>query len=360
MASNLDSVVEITLTRASATVEVASFQIPLILSSFTNFPERTRTYNNLTELSADFKSTDTVYLIAQKLKGQSSVLGAVPPSFVVGRRQVDSVTFTPTVADNTTYTVTLNGTDYPFTSGTSATATTIVTGLKAAIGTPTGITVGGTTTLTLAPTVAGTPWSVTASANLVGVNAAPTETIADALAAVESENNTWYLVVSDTKVIAEQNALSDAVGARRKIYGLSTADAVGPTTGTTDIGAILSDKSAGRTFGVWSATANTEYPEAAWAGSQLAMTPGSNDWDYKRASGVTVSKLSPTQITNLENKEYNYYIALGGQNVFQTGDMFDGSPIDLIIGEDWLYARLQEQIYFRIVNSPKVPLNLAA
>jgi len=113
---------------------------------------------------------DNVYKMAQKLFGQSTV-GAVPPSVVVGRRQIDSTTFTPTVTDATPYTVTVNGVPYTITSGTGATATAIVTALKAAIGTPTGITLSGTTSLTVAPTVAGSPWSVTASSNLTGVNA---------------------------------------------------------------------------------------------------------------------------------------------------------------------------------------------
>ena len=135
-------------------------------------------------------------------------------------------------------------------------------------------------------------------------------------------------MVSDTKLLAEQEALSDAIQAREKIYGLSTQDAAAPTTGDSDIGAKLSAKSAARTFGVYLPTANTEYPEAAWVGSQLAVTPGQNDWDFKRANGVTVSKLSATQINNLKDKNYNYYIAKGGVNIFQNGDMFNGAPVD--------------------------------
>lgn len=357
MANSLDSVVQITLTRASATVTVASFQIPLILASFTNFQERAREYSSLTELAADFKDGDAVYEIAEKLKGQSSVIGAVPPTFVVGRRQVDSTTLTPTVANNTAYVVTLNGVSYTYTSGASATAVEITAGIEDLTDAIAGINVvDNEGTITFSPSTVGANWSIRYSDNLTAQNAQPTESIVDALAAVEVENNEWYAVVSDTKSIPEQTALSDAIGARRKVYGLSTADTVAPTDGTTDIGAILSAKSAGRTYGVFLPTANTEYPEAAWAGSQLAVTPGSNDWDFKRANGVTVSRLSSTQINNLEDKNYNYYIALGGQNVFQNGNMFDGSPVDLVIGEDWLYARLQEQIYFRLINTLKIPM----
>lgn len=268
--SDLDQIVRITLTRASQPVATASFQIPLILATFTNFAERTRVYTDMQGVAADFDSTDGVYKIATKLFGQSGV-GAVPPSIVVGRKDA-------------------------------------------------------------------------------------LESWVEALDAVNEDNSTWYVLVADTKDATDQEALSDAISANRKIYGLSTADAVAPTTGTTDIGTILSAKSAGRTFGVYLPTAAEDYPEAAWIGAQLSYTPGSNDWDFKRVNGVTVSKLSATAKTNLRKKNLNFYTEVGGVNIFQDGNMFDGLPVDEQIVIDWLYARLQESIYFRLINSLKIPM----
>ena len=360
MASELNDVVQVVILDGSTAITTASFQIPLVLASFTNFAERTRTYTSITEVGGDFSSTSNAYKMAQKLFGQTSVLGAPPPSIVIGRRQVDEVTLTPVVANTQTYTVTINGVDYTYTSDADATAAEITAGLDTAIGSPTGITVTDNTgTLTVEVTTPSTAWSISVSSNLTQVNTAPTETWVEALEAVEVENDTWYCLVAETQVAADQEALSDAIAAREKIYGISSADAVAPTTGTTDIGYILNAKSAARTFGVYLPTAATEFPEAAWVGSQLAVTPGSNDWDFKRAVGVTTSKLSSTQITNLKNKSWNYYHAKGGVNIFQNGDMFDKKPIDIQIGKDWLKARLQEGIYFRLINSLKIPMTQA-
>lgn len=360
MASELNDVVQVVILDGSTAITTASFSIPLVLATFTNFPERTRTYTSITEVGGDFSSTSNAYKMAEKLFGQTSVLGAPPPSIIIGRRQVDEVILTPVVANTQTYTVTINGTDYTYTSDADATAAEITLGLDTVIGSPAGITVTDNLgTLTIAVTTPGTAWSISVSSNLTQANTTPTETWVEALEAVDVENTTWYLLVSETQVAADQEALSDAVAAREKIYGISSADAVAPTTGTTDIGAILNAKSAARTFGVYLPTAATEFPEAAWAGSQLAVTPGSNDWDFKRAVGVTVSKLSSTQITNLKNKSWNYYHAKGGVNIFQNGDMFDKKPIDIQIGKDWLKARLQEGIYFRLINSLKIPMTQA-
>lgn len=361
MSQDLNDIVRVVIYDETAAISVASFQIPLILGQFTNFSERTRTYTSLPGVGEDFESTSKVYKIAQKLFGQSGVLGATPPSVVIGRRQVDSVTGSiTTLANSTAYTLTVDGTDYTFTSDSSATEIEIVAGLKVAydLAPKAGITFTDVLngTFTIAVTTPGTAWSLKASANITLTHAAPTETWVEALEAVEIENSTWYAVFTETQVAAEQEALSDAIQAREKIFGISSSDTVAPTTGITDVGYKLHAKTASRTFGVYSATAATEYPEAAWAGSQLAVTPGSNDWDFKRANGVTVSKLTSTQITNLKNKSWNYYISKGGVNIFQNGNMFDGQPIDTQVGKDWLKARLQEGIYFRIINSLKIPM----
>lgn len=326
MADSLNDIVEVFIDRDSTAIDTASFAIPLAIDAFTNFPERSRIYNDITGVGGDFATTSKVYVIAQKLFSGTSIR---PSSIVVGRRQVDSVTFTPTVADSVAYTVTLNGVLFSFTSGVGATATTIVTGLKAAIGSPTGITVTGTTTLTLAPTVVGTAWSVKSSTNLVGVNAVPTETWTAALNAVETSNSSWYALVASTHVKAEQIELATAVQSMYKIYGTSTQDPAALTTGTTDVMAMLSAASLGRTFCTYTATADTDYPEAAWISTQLPETPGSNDWDMKQASGITVSNLDPTSKANVVAKNGNIYTTRAGVNVFQYGNMADGSPIDL-------------------------------
>lgn len=355
MSSDLDEIVQVVIYDATTAIATASFQIPLVLSTFTNFSERARSYSSISEVGADFASTDKAYVIASKLFGQSGVLGASPPSIVVGRRQVDKATVTPVAANTTTYTVTINGTAYSFISSGSATATSITTGLLAAIGTVSGITITNlTTSFEVGPTTPGDDWSISVSSNLTPVNTA-TESWVETLEAVEVENDTWYCVVAETQVTAEQEALSDAVQAREKIYGLSSSDSVAPTAGVTDIGYKLNAKLNTRTFGVYLPTAATEYPEAAWVGSQGAVTPGANDWDLKRASGVTVSKLSSTAKTNLEAKSWNYYTAKAGVNIFQNGDMFDGKAIDIQVGKDWLKARLQEGVYYRMINSLKVP-----
>lgn len=353
----LDRIVEITLTRASTPVDTASFQIPLVLATFTNFAERTRTYSDISAVGDDFRNGEAVYEIASKLFGQTTV-GAKPPVIVVGRRQVDLVTGSiVTVSDNTEYSVIINGTTFTITSGVAATATTIVTALDVAVGSLAGINFTDSTgTFTVAPVTPGANWSVKASSNIALVNTTATETYVDALTEVSDENSTWYALLTDTHDASIVEDLSDAINAQRKIFGTSTADAATITTASTDIAYKLSAKTADRTFGIYLPTADTEYPEAAWTGAQLPYTPGSNDWDKKRAQGVTRSNLNDTARVNLRAKNCNMYTRVAGVDIFQDGDTFGGSPIDEIIGLDWLYARLQEGVYFRMINTLKIPM----
>lgn len=352
--AELDNVVQINISRQTTPIATASFQIPMILTQHTKFAERARVYNSFSALAADFDSTDKTYVIAQRIFGQA---GATIPSVVVGRRQVDEVTITPTVEDEQEYTVTINGIEYSYTSDTDATAAEITAGLDAAIGSPTGITVTDNTgTLTIEVTTPGTAWSILVSQNLTQADTAPTETWADALDEVDAFNSTWYAMVSETHVQADVLALAAAIQTKRKIYGTSTQNALTPTASTAEIAALLEAGGYGRTFCVYLPTADTEYPEAAWIGSQLAYTPGSNTWNLKRGALVTVAPLSDAQRQFLRDKNCNMFTTVAGVNIFQDGVMSDGLFIDETIVVDWTYARLQEQIFFRLINTLKVPM----
>lgn len=358
--AELDQIVQIQLQRQSTAVATASFQIAAILAPFTNFMERSRVYTDIDAISDEFSSDSDVYRIASKLFGQNGV-GATPQAVVVGRRQIEQVQIIPNVSNNTVYTLTLNGVAYTYTSDSSATALEITAGLDAAIGIVPGIdATAASGVLTIGVTTPGTAWSVTTSANMVIDNEVISETWTASLEKLIDSDDSWYALVIPSHDAAIVEQISDAVNARRKIFGTSTQDiAVTQSGSTTDIAAKLSAKSAGRTLGIYLPTADTDYPEAAWIGAQLSYTPGSNDWDFKQLNGVTVSKISDNVRAVLRTKDTNMYTTIAGVNVMQDGNMFDGKPIDEQVLIDWLYARLQEQVYFRLINTLKVPMTNA-
>lgn len=357
MANDLTDIVEIYITRETAAIDTAAFNVPLMLATFTNFSERARVYSSFAGIAEDFKSTDAVYKMAQAMYSGD----IAPPSVVVGRRQVDEVTITPTVANNSTYIITINEVNYQYVSDADATAAEITAGLDTAIGALAGITVTDNIgTLTVEVTTPGTAWSINVSSNLTKVYTASTETWPDALEAVQDENDDWYALVAESRTAADQLALAGVIEAQRKIYVTATADPVAVTTGTTDIAKQLSDLNYDRTAVVYLSSAATQYPECVWVGSQLPEVPGSNTWNLKQGSGITVDSLSETKKVNLRAKKCNFYTRKAGVEIFQDGVVSSGEFLDTIIFVDWLYARLQEAIFFRLINSKKIPLNLAA
>lgn len=354
--SELDSIIQVTIRRDTASVETAAFDIPLIIATHTNFSERTRTYSDMDGVSEDFASSTKVWKMASNLFSQD--IGR-PVSIVIGRRQVDSVVGTvSSVVIGQTYSVIINGTTYSYTAASGNTASVVVAGIKSQydLAPKVGITLTNNLdgSFDVAVSVAGTAWSIKSSTNVVLENDTPTESYVDARTAIKFENDVWYATLADTHVKADILAIAAATEADKKIYATSTQDVTAIATSDTDPIAALYAMQYGRTFITYLPTADTEYPEAAWVGGVLPQVVGSADWDFKRASGITVSNISDTARTNLRAKNGNMFTRVAGQNIFQDGNMVDGRPIYEIIIKDWIEARMKEQIFFRLVNSLKI------
>lgn len=182
-----------------------------------------------------------------------------------------------------------------------------------------------------------------------------TETYTEGLQAIIAYNGDWYMIAIDSKVEGDIKEVAAAIQAERRMFGASTADVGVPDAGvTSDIGSFLKDGGYDRTFLVYHAEAATNHPEVAWMGGQISEVPGSNTWCFKSGAGVQASKLTNTQITALDEKNVNYFTRLGGVNMFRTGCTSEGEWIDVMIGLDWVQARLQEQIFFRLATQKKI------
>ena len=194
---------------------------------------------------------------------------------------------------------------------------------------------------------------------MVGVKNS-TETYTEGLQAIIAYNGDWYMIAIDSKVKGDIKEVAAVIQAERRIFGASTADVGVPDAAVTnDIGSFLHDGGYDRTFLVYHANAATEHPEVAWMGGQISEVPGSNTWCYKGGAGVQVSKLTNTQITALDTKKVNYFTRLGGVNMFRTGTTSEGEWLDTMIFIDWVQARLQEQIFYRLATQKKIPYTAA-
>lgn len=357
--TRLTDIIDIQITRETAAVTQTNFNVPLFISAHTAFPERARSYATIEAVAEDFATTTVTYIAASKLFGQQ----LKPSKIVLGRRHVPSSTVSVnTVAVGVSYTLTISGQVFSYTSVTADTSADIMAGLETAysVSPVTGVTVtdnlDGTLTVSAAPEVG---YSLKVSANLAAADAPSTESWTSALEAVQAVDDTWYALAIESHLEADVLAVAGAIEAKKKIFGTSSASQDIQTTSITDTFSKLKDLGYQRTFGMWSANADTEYPECAWIGYQLQEQPGSNTWAYKELTGITVSRLSDTVSSNILAKNANTYEIIGGLNSTVGGKMFGGEWIDVMVFVDWLEQRMKERLWFRMRNSKKIPYTAA-
>lgn len=355
--TQLTDIIEIQVSRETAAVAQTNFNVPLFVSAHTNFSERARVYSSLEAVAEDFAVTDTAYVAASKLFGQT----LRPSNIVLGRRQVPSATVSVvTVTANAIYTITINDVTFSFVSDADPTSAEIATGLKTAYDvTPiTGVVVVDNLDGSL--TVSSTAnWSLVVSANLGKANAPSVELFSAAINAIQAENDTWYAATIESHSTVDVLDVAANIEAKKKIFGTSSSSVDIQTSVDTDLFSQLLALGYQRTFGVWSATADTEFPECAWIGYQLQEQPGSNTWNFKTLSGVTFSVLSSTQSSNIQEKNGSTYERVSGRNATIGAKMFGGEYIDVMVFVDWLEQRMKERIWFRLVNSKKIPYTAA-
>jgi len=183
----------------------------------------------------------------------------------------------------------------------------------------------------------------------------PTETWLQAITAVDAENSTWFALVAGTHTPADVLALAGYIATVNKVYFTSSQDAADIGVATTGIGYKIKALGYDQTSVMFSTTADTYYPEAAWVGSQLTYTPGQNTWEFKTLEGALPDNLSATARTNLETNNMPYYITVAGVNITRNSKMGDGTFIDQKIIEFWTIARMQESVFGMLVRKSKVP-----
>ena len=202
-------------------------------------------------------------------------------------------------------------------------------------------------------------WSFKTSANLTVANLTSVETYVDALEAIQQVNNKWYALTCESHAKADILLLAASIEAKKKIYVASTDDLDVKTSAVDDVATLLKNGTYFRTALIWSATADTEFPECAWVGYQLQEAPGSNTWAYKSLSGVTISSISTNESSLIHDKNASTYETVGGVNRTVGGATSGGEWIDIMVFVDWLEARMSERIWFRLANSKKIPYTQA-
>lgn len=180
--------------------------------------------------------------------------------------------------------------------------------------------------------------------------------IAYSMSKIQEENDDWYGIVADTA--HESTQLAAWVETAKKMVFFWDTDADTPKESVhTDIPYLLKAANYDRSATIWHPVPSTgnDYPNGAWPGEVFPYEVGSSTWAYKTLKGVTPDKITADDEAGLKSKNCNWYSVVGGASITQQGKVASGEYIDIIIGTDWIEARLREAVYSALVNQRKLP-----
>jgi hypothetical protein len=360
----LSDIVNVSISASTQAPTAPGFGVPLILGYHTKFDELVRYYTSLAGMTADgFASTSPEYLAAVSLQAQNPA----PPRWAIGRRTnipTEIVNLTPVAANATTYTVTINGVAFSYTTTTGATVKAIVEGLDTAIGsTPTDVVCTEDDTKLILTGTAGTffTWSVSDTSG--NANGMGLWTVADVtadsgadhdIAACAAADSNWYAFMLTHQNKADGVLCAVAASALKKLFIIDVADTDVKGSGSSDLASVCEAASDEYTAVCYHSKMN-EFMSAAWLGNCLPLTPGSETWKFKTLSGITADILTDSEIGYIKAKHGNWYQELGGVNIIQEGWTSGAEFIDTVRFIDWLKSNIQYDVYGILVNNPKVP-----
>lgn len=360
-------IVDVQIVVSAAGIERVGFGTMLIMSNEANTvqgPTAAR-YSSVSEMtSAGFSATGVTVLAAtayfsQQFKPTEIVVGKRANSTVMSRR------LTPIPVADTLYRVTINGTNFDFTSDATPTVAEITAGLETAInaGSEPVTATDNTTSLDLDADNAGEIFTLEIDRLLITQDdLTPDPGVAADLATIRTAadgDDSWYGVILDHAGTLEQEALSGAIQSIPKLFIPVSADddIVSNTAG--NLAETLNDLALNRTGGAFHHTKPHQFPNAALFGRQLPQDPGSSTFKFKTLVGVEPVTYGTTEITNLQANNANFYRTVKGRNITCDGKLAGGVNgfLDVTWGVDFLTARMEENIFAKLVTLEKVPFS---
>jgi hypothetical protein len=182
------------------------------------------------------------------------------------------------------------------------------------------------------------------------------KTLESELALVSAESENFYAIVIDSVIEADQLAAAAFAEAHSpsKIFVTRSSQAATLTAALTDIGALLKAKNYDRSVAIYHNIAN-EFVDAAFVGRMLPFDPGSATAKFKTLKSISADNVTSGEVSNASSKNVNVYTTVGGVDILAEGKVSSGEFFDVIVGLDWLKARIQERVYQVLSVSPKIP-----
>jgi hypothetical protein len=373
--SEIDPIVQVTISRQTQSVKETAFGIPGIIAEFATSKttpafDRYREYGELQELLDDgWLTTDAVY---QKASIEFSQNPA-PATVIVGRKDAADADWATALGEINK----ANSDWYAFTIDRQVAAKLAYDADFVSLNNIT-VTVNATTT-------SGVVFTTDQATTIAAVAAQIESEVAGAKATVDPDDATSRTIIielfgEDITVISsavtlgasqatatgtllpdyDANEVAAWTETQKKIFGYDSKDAdIKDAGATTDIAYILNAAAYDRTFVNYypydAAQAANEMMADGWIGETAPYDPGSQTWMFKTIAGLLPYELTSGEKTAVHGKKANTYTTVAGVNITEQGTVASGEYIDIIRGLDWLESRIQTLVFTELINARKIP-----
>lgn len=152
-------------------------------------------------------------------------------------------------------------------------------------------------------------------------------------------NDKFFGLVCTTNASDVITALSEWVNTQEKMYAVTSQDkTISNTSDNTVIAYHPNDNLMEKSFAY-----------------MLVREIGSVDLDGKAVPNITSSQIDATEYQVLKDNNINVCLEKFGNLVIDGGDTAGGEKLDIMLSEFWIKARMEEDLAYLKLNTPKVP-----
>ncbi|HRL22804.1 MAG TPA: DUF3383 family protein [Alcaligenes sp.] len=359
--ATLSRIADVTIALRTTAINEQSFSDMLILGSHVLSTARAMTITSANELlDMGLQDSDPLYWAARDAFAQIPSVRQV----FIGRRQVDELKITVShAAVGAEYLALLRWRDSSgnqvqaqatYTALATDTVAAVATGLASAINNTaapfTATAAAGV--VTVSNNTIGAAMSVQLKGNLSMAITPSVETVTQALAAIANGPFNWYGLVLTSRVPADVKAAAAWTESNEKLFG-TASDAPGIIDAgvSNDLASDLQASQYFRTFGLYSARAQTQYPEAAIMSSMFTFYPGQESWALKKLAGIAYDELSEGQALTAHSKNFSTFERFRNFAVTQGGKTAAGEWIDVIRLRDALVDQIKVSVASAMINA---------
>lgn len=98
-----------------------------------------------------------------------------------------------------------------------------------------------------------------------------------------------------------------------------------------------------------------EHLDAAAIGNLASLPVGSITWKFKEVKGITPRYLTDTEIAAIDSDNAIAYVVKAGKAQLSEGWLANGEYIDVVHGQDWIKADMENEIQNALANADKAP-----